>query len=76
MKTLNSEWAVDSATGDLYENGQHVGKLITGNPGGYLRLIEQANKAICNCPRCVELRDNQRRAICNCEICAPWAYKI
>ena len=36
-------WSCDSATGTLYENGEPVGKLITGNSGAWLRLIEQAN---------------------------------
>jgi len=42
MKT--SKFSVDASTGDLYENDNLVGKLITRTSGAWLRLITQANR--------------------------------
>lgn len=38
-------YSCDSATGDLFENGRLVGKLITPNSGAWWGLIEAAKEA-------------------------------
>lgn len=36
-------YSLDAATGDLYESGEHVGKLATGSSGAAWRLVNAGN---------------------------------